>query len=60
MCDLKKLDRIIPIPGIDNHKIDFILLLTAGDTAKTVISEVIVIVNQCAYLRKDKTNYFAD
>ena len=45
MCDLKKLDRIIPIPGIDNHKIDFILLLTAGDTAKTVISEVIVIVN---------------
>ena len=52
-------DGIITIQGIENCKIDSILLVTAGGVSKMTCGEVIIIMNQHAYGRKGKTTDFS-
>ena len=49
---IEKLHRHVDVQGIDNHKMDNIPIVTAGGVTKTQRGEVILILNQYAYVGK--------
>ena len=49
------LDRIINIYRINDYKINSVLIVTTGGFTKSVVGEVIIILNQYAYYGKGKT-----
>jgi len=54
------LDRIISIRRINNYEINSIPMVTAGGVTKSIVGEVIIILNQHTYYDKGKTIHFAD
>ena len=49
---IEKLHRNVDVQGIDNHKMENIPIVTAGGVTKTQRGEVILILNQYAYIGK--------
>ena len=49
---IEKLHRHVDVQGIDNHRMNDIPIVTAGGVTKTQRGEVILILNQYAYLGK--------
>ena len=52
---IEKTDREIDVNGIDNHQMINLPIVTAGAVAKAKDGEVIVIVNQYAYISGGRT-----
>ena len=52
---IAKTGRSMDIQGIDNHRINEILIVTAGGVITTQKGPVIVIINQYAYIGKKKS-----
>ena len=52
---IAKTDREIDVNGIDNHQMINLPIVTAGAVAKTADGEVIVIMNQYAYISGGRT-----
>ena len=53
------LDRIISAYRIDDHEINSILIVTAREVTKSVVQEIIIILNQYTYYDKGKTIHSA-
>ena len=49
---IEKLHRQVDVQGIDNHQITNIQIVTAGGVTRTQRGEVILILNQYAYVGK--------
>ncbi len=47
---IEKTKRYVDVQGIDNHQMNHILIVTAGGVTKTQRGEVILILNQYAYV----------
>ena len=49
---IEKLHRHVEVQGIDNHRMNDISIVTSGGFTKTQRGEVILILNQYAYVGK--------
>ena len=47
-------DRVVDVCGIDNHRMNNVLIVSAGGVVFTDQGDVIIICHQCAYMRKGK------
>jgi len=54
------LDRIISVYEINDHEINSVLMVTTRGVTKSIVGEVIIILNQHTYYDKGKTIHFAD